>query len=182
MCMKGHNAISPCCMCNIQGVCIPSSSITTHYTPLNCNHFPGVNPGYEAHSLPLQNHNTLLKQAVEVQTALTSTASERLATKYGIKGLPLLSALTSLSFPLSFPYNFMHLIWSNLIVNLIHLWTAKFKNLDHDNEEYVLMPTVMRRSFFHLQKTPLTDNSIFHQRSTDHRHYSNLPTTIDTTS
>ena len=41
---------------------------------------------------------------------------------------------------------------------------------------------MMRRSFFHLRKTPLTDNSIFHQRSTDHRHYSNLPTTIDTTS
>jgi hypothetical protein len=140
--MKGHNAISPCRMCNIQGVRIPSSSITTHYTPLNRDHFPGVNPGYEAHSLPLRNHDTLLKQAVEVQTALTSAASERLATKYGIKGLPLLSALTSLSFPLSFPYDFMHLIWSNLIVNLIHLWTAKFKNLDHDNEEYVLMPTV----------------------------------------
>lgn len=140
--MKGHNAISPCRMCNIQGVRIPSSSITTHYTPLNRDHFPGVNPGYEAHSLPLRNHDTLLKQAVEVQTALTSAASERLATKYGIKGLPLLSALSSLSFPLSFPYDFMHLIWSNLIVNLIHLWTAKFKNLDHDNEEYVLMPTV----------------------------------------
>lgn len=38
--------------------------------------------------------------------------------KYVIKGLPLLTALTSLSFPLSFPYNFMHLIWYNLIVNL----------------------------------------------------------------
>ena len=25
MCMKGHNAISPCCMCTIKGVCIPSS-------------------------------------------------------------------------------------------------------------------------------------------------------------
>ena len=50
--------------------------------------------------------------------------------------------LSSLSFPLSFPYDFMHLIWSNLIVNLIHLWTAKFKDLDHDDQDYVLMPTV----------------------------------------
>ena len=140
--MKGHNAISPSCMCNIQGVRIPSSSTTTHYTPLNRDHFPGVNPGYEAHSLPLWNHDTFLKKAVEVQTASTSTASERLATKYGIKGLPLLTALTSLSFPLSFLYDFMHLIWSNLSVNLIHLWTGNFKNLDHDNEDYVLMPTV----------------------------------------
>jgi hypothetical protein len=85
---------------------------------------------------------TLFKQAVEVQTALTTTASERLATKYGIKGLPLLTCLTSLSFPLSFSYNFMHLIWSNLIVNLIHLWTREFKGLDHDDQDYVLMPTI----------------------------------------
>ena len=141
--MKGHNAIPPCRLCNIQGVRIPSSRITTHYTPLNRDHFPGVNPaGYEAHSLPLRNHDTFLKQATEVQTASTTTASERLATKYGIKGLPLLTALSSLSFPLSFPYDFMHLIWSNLIVNLIHLWTAKFKDLDHDDQDYVLMPTV----------------------------------------
>ena len=73
--MKGHNAIS-----------------------LNRDNFPGVNPGYEADSLPLQNHDTFLKQATEVQTASTTTASNRLATKYGIKGLPLLTALTSLSF------------------------------------------------------------------------------------
>jgi hypothetical protein len=142
MCIKGHNGISPCCMCNIQGICIPSSRITTHYAPLNHDHFSGVNPGYQPHSLPLRNHDTFLKQAVEVQTALTTTASEQLATKYGIKGLPLLTCLTSLSFPLSFSYNFMHFIWSNLIVNLIHLWTAEFKGLDHNDQDYVLMPTI----------------------------------------
>jgi hypothetical protein len=51
MCMKGHNGISPCCMCNIQGIRIPSSQITIHYVPRD--HFFGVNPGYQAHSLPL---------------------------------------------------------------------------------------------------------------------------------
>ena len=39
MWMKGHNAICPCHMCNIQGVRIPSSSTTTYYVPLNCEHF-----------------------------------------------------------------------------------------------------------------------------------------------
>ena len=140
--MKGHNSISPCRMCNIQGIRIPSSRITTHYVPLNRDHFPGQNAGYQADSLPLRNHHTLLQQAVEVQAASTTTASDRLATKYGIKGLPLLSALTSLSFPLSFPYDFMHLIWSNLIVNLIHLWTGQFNSLDHDDQDYVLAPTI----------------------------------------
>ena len=41
--MKGHNAISPSRMCNIQGICIPSSQITTHYVPLNRDQFSGVN-------------------------------------------------------------------------------------------------------------------------------------------
>ena len=51
-------------------------------------------------------------------------------------------ALASLSFPLSFSYDFIHLIWSNLIVILIHLWTAEFKGLDHDDQDYVQMPMI----------------------------------------
>jgi hypothetical protein len=38
----------------------------------------------------------------------------------------------------------MHLIWSNLIPNLVHLWTGSFKNLDHSKEDYVLEPTVWK--------------------------------------
>ena len=83
-----------------------------------------------------------MEQAREVQSALTNAASEQLATKYGIKGLPLLRALSSLSFPVSFPYDCMHLIWANLIPNLILLWTRNFKDLDHDDEGYILAPKV----------------------------------------
>ena len=83
-----------------------------------------------------------MEQAQEVQSALTNATSEELATKYGIKGLPLLSALSSLSFPISFPYDFMHLIWTNLIPNLILLWTGNFKDLDHNDEGYILAPKV----------------------------------------
>src|SRR5882757_2432976 len=83
-----------------------------------------------------------MEKAREVQSALTNAASERLAKEYGTKGVPLLSALSSLSFPVSFPYDFMHLIWVNLIPNLILLWTGNFKDLDHDDEGYVLVPKV----------------------------------------
>jgi hypothetical protein len=92
--MRGQNDISPCCMCKIQDIHIPSSWITTHYVPLKCDHFSGVNPGYQAHFLSLQNHETFLKQAVEVQTASTTTASEQLAAKYGINS----SHLSNLTF------------------------------------------------------------------------------------
>jgi hypothetical protein len=83
-----------------------------------------------------------MEQAKEVQYASSNTDSESLATKYGIKGLLLLSTLSSLSFPVSFPYNFMHLIWTNLIPNLILFWTGKFKDISYHDEGYVLAPTV----------------------------------------
>jgi hypothetical protein len=140
--MKGHNGCSPCHMCEIQGIRIPSSQVTTHYVLLHRENFPDSQHQYDATALPLRNHASFMEQAQEVQSALTNAASEQLATKYGIKGLPLLSALSSLSFPVSFPYDFMHLIWANLIPNLILLWTGKFKDLDHNDEGYVLVPKV----------------------------------------
>jgi len=83
-----------------------------------------------------------MEQAMEVQYAPTNVDYEGLATKYGIKGLPLLSTLSSLSFSVSFPYNFMHLIWTNLIPNLIRFWTGKFKDISHHDEGYMLAPMV----------------------------------------
>jgi hypothetical protein len=140
--MKGHNAISPCHMCTIKGVRIPSSRVTTHYVPLCRDGFPGTQEQYDPSALPLRDHASFMEQAKEVQYAPRTTDSETLATEYGIKGVPLLSTLSSLSFPVSFPYDFMHLIWSNLIPNLILLWTGKFKDLSHDDEGYMLAPTV----------------------------------------
>ena len=79
--MKDHNALSSCHMCNIQGIHIPSSRITTHYVPLHCEHFPHVQHQYDPNSLPLWNHQTFIKQSIKVQTALTTTASEWLTKK-----------------------------------------------------------------------------------------------------
>jgi hypothetical protein len=36
----------------------------------------------------------------------------------------------------------MHLIWTNLIPNLILFWTGEFKDISHHDEGYVLAPTV----------------------------------------
>ena len=83
-----------------------------------------------------------MSQAERVQSAPTAAESEWLATDSGIKGVPLLSSLCSLSFLTSFPYDFKHLIWTNLIPYLTLLWTGKFKDLDHDREDYMLAPSV----------------------------------------
>jgi hypothetical protein len=136
--MKGHNAKLPCRMCEIQG--IRNDTSKTYYVPLNRDNFASASPRqYDPSALPLRSHETFIQQAEAVQNAPTATASDRLATQYGVKGIPLLSSLTSLSFPASFPYDFMHLIWANLIPNLILLWTGKFKDLEHQDEDYLLL-------------------------------------------
>jgi hypothetical protein len=60
---------------------------------------------------------------------------------YGIKGVPILSALRSLRFPQSFPYDFMHLIWENLIPNLVLFWSGCYKGMDK-GQQYILDPHI----------------------------------------
>ena len=76
-----------------------------------------------------------MKQASKVEIASTSTEHKWLAKKYGINGIPLLNCI---SFPSLFLFDFMHLIWQNLIPNLIEFWTASFKDLTHAGRDYVI--------------------------------------------
>ena len=73
-----------------------------------------------------------------MELAKSGADADDLAKEYGIKGTPLLSYVGSLSFPQSFPYDFMHLIWENLVPNLILHWTGRFKGLDEGFESYQL--------------------------------------------
>jgi len=129
-------------MCEIKAIRLPNAK--THYVPLSRKGFhpPPDVLEYNPSELPLRTHETFMRQAREVQNAPTAAENERLPTQYGIKGTALLSTLGSLSFPSSFPYDFMHLIWANLIVNLILLWTGNFKDIDHADEGYILQKTV----------------------------------------
>ena len=78
-----------------------------------------------------------MAQAKEVESVPTEKQREELAKAYGIKGIPLLSTLRSLKFPQSFLYDFMHLIWENLILNLVLFWSGRYKGMD-EGEPYVL--------------------------------------------
>lgn len=148
--MKGHNAIFPCRMCMIKGVRVPDTRNTSHYVPLYRANHPTVLadehdleiPIYNPANLPLRTHEQFLEQARNVQLAPTSAEEQRRAKACGIKGIPVLSHLSSLSFPSSFPFDFMHLVWENLIPNLVLLWTGKFKGLDEGDESYRFNPGV----------------------------------------
>ncbi|KAK2463507.1 hypothetical protein APHAL10511_004258 [Amanita phalloides] len=141
--MKGHNACLPCHMCKIIGVHGPYK---TYYVPLNranCNE-PFTPSCYEPSDLPIHTHNNFINEACCIQFSPNSTTAEDHTKTYGIKGIPVLSVLSSLTFPSSFPYDFMHLVWENLIPNLISLWMDKFKNLSLVGEEHVLGQGVLR--------------------------------------
>jgi hypothetical protein len=134
--MKGQNGISPCRICDIKAISFNSRH---HYVPLRRDKVPGAQPRrYDPSNLPIRTHDKLLKQASKVEMASTSAKREERAKKYGIKGVPVLSCISSISFPSSFPFDFMHLIWENLIPNLIEFWTATFKDLDHAGKDYVI--------------------------------------------
>lgn len=139
--MKGHNAFCPCRMCKI--LAILSANRKTYYVPLKTP-APMAHQriSYKANKLPLRTHDEFLKDARAVDSANTNVASEKLAKKTGIKGVPILSHLPSLFFPHSFPYDFMHLTYENLIKNLIDFFCGTFKELDHENAGYLVDTTV----------------------------------------
>jgi hypothetical protein len=70
--------------------------------------------------------------------ASTTAEEDRLSMEYGIKGVPLLSLIGALNLPQSFPLDFMHLIFENLVPNLIAHYSGKFKDLDDGDEEYTI--------------------------------------------
>ena len=71
------------------------------------------------------------------------TAEEdRLSMKYGIKGIPLLSLISTVTLPSSFSSDITHLIFKNLVPNLIGHYTGNFKELDDSTEEYTIPPHI----------------------------------------
>ena len=138
--MKGQNAIKPCRICNINGVRFDSR---TNYVPLRREKIPGATPRqYISSNLPIRTHEEIMNQARDIEMAPNNATRERLAKEHGIKGIPVLSSISSISFPSSFPFDFMHLIWENLIPNLIEFWTGVYKDLDHQDEGYFIEPHI----------------------------------------
>lgn len=54
----------------------------------------------------------------------------------------MLSYLLSLFFPTLFPLDFMHLVYENILQNLVLLWTGHFKGIDQGSGTYELVPAV----------------------------------------
>lgn len=135
----GHNGRYPCRFCLILAIRGLTSGGGTHlYCPLHRAEGPSVDPL----SLPIRTHQDCLRTGLDVLHAPSENARSNLATMYGIKGVSLLARLPSVSIPASFPIDIMHLVWINLIPQLIHLWTGDFNELGSGTEKYLFAPTV----------------------------------------
>ena len=84
-------------------------------------------------------------QAHNIEMAPNNATHEWLTKEHGIKGIPVLSSISSIGFPSLFPFNFMHLIWENLILNLTEFWTGEFKDLGHQGEGYCIKPHIWNK-------------------------------------
>lgn len=138
--MKGHNSCCPCRMCTIVGVRIPFQTRNkSMYTPLwrlNGNSFDPLN-------LSLRTRSQFMSNARFVASLGTDAEEKLHATATSIKGIPILSHLSSLQFPQSFPYDFMHMIWENVVKTLTNLWCGDHTGIaDEGEEEYGLNKTV----------------------------------------
>jgi hypothetical protein len=129
--MKGHNGLHPCRFCEILGVRIEGGKV--HYVPLY-----RPEGSIDPTNLPMRSHDKFIKQGTSVLEAPTNVAAEQLAKDSGIKGVSILASLNTLDFPFSFPLDFMHLIFENLVPNLVRHYTGTFKDLDSGTEDYEL--------------------------------------------
>ena len=63
---------------------------------------------------------------------------KELAMRLGIKGMPALKHVGSIDYARGVLWDFMHLLFKNVVKNLINLWMGKFKGLDAGKEDYII--------------------------------------------
>ncbi|KZT34845.1 hypothetical protein SISSUDRAFT_991303 [Sistotremastrum suecicum HHB10207 ss-3] len=147
LCMKGPNAFCPCRDCFITGISMIAADDPGRTEDRRGNqtlYIPTQQPPqypnalkFDPRNLPLRTHEQFIRQALAVDQAQTQAQSDELARQYGINGTPLFSTLHSLSFPDSFPADFMHLL-ENILKNMISFWTNNFKGLGQGNGNFII--------------------------------------------
>jgi len=133
--IKGHNGKSPCCSCEIKATNNPDSPDKTYYVPLN---HPGKIRAWKPTQLPLRTHASWADVTEKISLANLKKDRNAIAMHYGIKGMPALRRVGSIDYARGVPWDFMHLLFENVVKNLVHLWMGKFKGLDAGNEYYII--------------------------------------------
>lgn len=129
--MNGHNGFSPCRICPIQGV---------YYAPSRHYYFPLKEPGENGASYSLtellrtkrRKHEDFTTIPERMANARTEAERKRLGRVSGFSGKSIFVHFPGLNMVRSFPHDFMHLLFRNVIPNLIYLWKGKYRRLRDD--------------------------------------------------
>ncbi|QRV77877.1 Transposase family Tnp2 protein [Ceratobasidium sp. AG-Ba] len=142
--MKGHNAMVPCRTCYTQGVLCRREKNSVYYVPLA---LPGDDgDGYPPDMLLLRTHELFLHH-YESLDSLDDRPGRRkqLAKELGINDRPIFARFKSFDLAYCAPYDIMHLLFENLVPNMIKHWTGKFKKMDQGAGHYKLAEAVWKQ-------------------------------------
>jgi hypothetical protein len=133
--LKGHNAIMPCRACYIRGVLCHLARNSVYYFPL-------TTPGHEEPfpvALLMRTHASFLFHLAELEAAGTDAKRRAIAKDCGINSRSIFARLGSVDLASSAPYDIMHLLFKNLVPNMIKHWTGNFKGFDTGTGDYQLL-------------------------------------------
>ncbi|KAG8728652.1 hypothetical protein FRC10_004729 [Ceratobasidium sp. 414] len=138
--IKAHNSITPCRTCSLQGIIYYYECNSIYYIPLMA---PETRENFPPELLPLCTHKetlAVLTRLDDLAGPCRKAACQRVAQETGIIGRSIFAHLKSVDLSSSFPYDFMHLVFENLVPNMVRHWTSEFKGLDEGDETYWLLP------------------------------------------
>lgn len=129
--LKGHNGKAPCRACFMQGVRYTlESGGTVYYYPLTS---PGEGDDpFPPDDLVMRDHGTFLHCYRTMEEARTDRERKDLAIECGLNSRPLFDRLGSIDLACCAPYELMHLLFENLVPNMLQHWKGIFKWLEDD--------------------------------------------------
>ena len=95
-------------------------------------------------NLPFQAHKDWADATARLFNAMYIKDQKTLAMELGIKGMPTWTCVGSINYACGVPWDFMHLLFENVVKNLVYMWMGKFKGLDAGSEEYIIPPAIWK--------------------------------------
>ncbi|QRW10586.1 Transposase family Tnp2 protein [Ceratobasidium sp. AG-Ba] len=129
--LKGHNALSPCRTCLIHATpYVLDGGKTVYYVPL-------VAPGEEddpflPEHLMNRTHASFIEFYRLMEGARLVREREQIKKDAGLNGRTVFAHLGSIDLSSCAPYELMHLLFENLVPNMIHHWKGTFKWIEAD--------------------------------------------------
>lgn len=140
---KCPGSMVPCRGCPICGVRIPGTKNNSYYIPITRP--PDMDPSGYTHDSPppFRTHKQWMDAVNYINAAEYQQERKNRSRDTGIVSLAITSFMPGVRFPISFPYDLMHLL-ENTISNYVLLFCGNFKGLDSGSEDYVLSEAVWK--------------------------------------